>query len=356
MKKKIIWRNILPVILQTITRKPRYHPEDYELDHKMHWSREIWVSNIFRAYEWLFGREYGIRAEVSSSSRFENGQQIISYELYTLEAVLCAAEVAIREFLSEKLLPFKLYNLQLVTNPNYKDKKIQLPGIMFAIVLDVANNGTATSTSPITWSHTCTGSNLILAVLPDVISTNGTPTISSVTYNSVAMTSNSAASRLHAATDVYLLANPSTGSNTVSFAFSATAGQSAVGGAFSYSGANQSSTADANAHNSNIASGAKTVTVTTIANNCWVAATMANEGISPTLTLATHTERYNVANSSNGVSAGQDTNGPKTPAGGVSIGWTVGGSSLNWALSAASFAPVATGTTNHFLSLMGVGS
>ena len=57
-----------------------------------------------------------------------------------------------------------------------------------AIAYNVASTGTYTGTSPLTWSHTCTGSNLILIVGVIVESSSSNQNCTGVTYNGVAMT------------------------------------------------------------------------------------------------------------------------------------------------------------------------
>ncbi|MDE2020949.1 MAG: hypothetical protein KGJ13_11485, partial [Patescibacteria group bacterium] len=53
------YRWIIPTIFTWITNHPRelVTPE---------WSKKSWTHNVFRAYELIFGRRAGIRAEISS--------------------------------------------------------------------------------------------------------------------------------------------------------------------------------------------------------------------------------------------------------------------------------------------------
>lgn len=81
-----------------------------------------------------------------------------------------------------------------------------------AVAIDSANNGTqATTSTTMTWSHTCTGSNLMLVVFIAGM----TDTAPSVKYNNVSMTHQDTV--LDGSTGIYVftLANPSTGANNV---------------------------------------------------------------------------------------------------------------------------------------------
>src|SRR5690348_10828071 len=139
-------RHYLMLLVQKLTGHTRYHPENYELDRKTHWSKDIWVSNVFRAYEWLFGRGYGIRPELSSSTEFVNGKKVVNYELYSFEAVVCHIEVLIRNFLKKKLA-FEIYAYQFSVAPIGAAQKQLLPWISFSIALDTSTVGTNTTTS-----------------------------------------------------------------------------------------------------------------------------------------------------------------------------------------------------------------
>jgi len=93
-------RNFLTRMMATITRHPRYHPEEHELDHKTHWSSKVWVSNLFRAYEYLFGRGYGVRPEASTQVIKKDGKLYVTRHFFTLEALLAHVEVTIRGYFS----------------------------------------------------------------------------------------------------------------------------------------------------------------------------------------------------------------------------------------------------------------
>ena len=106
-----------------------------------------------------------------------------------------------------------------------------------AIALDVGtsggNNGGGTSH---TYSHTCTGSNLILFV--GVSTNSSSDLITGVTYNSVAMTlvDKQAGTSTNYSYLFYLI-NPATGANNV--VVSASSSTTIYSGAVSYTGAKQ---------------------------------------------------------------------------------------------------------------------
>ena len=204
-----------------------------------------------------------------------------------------------------------------------------------AIALDAVSNGTATTTSPLTWSHTCTGSDLILVVGVNIYSA-GTPNCSGVTYNGVSLTligsKRTYFSELGQISLWYLL-NPVTGANTVSVSFTGTVANCDAG-AVSYTGVAQSGQPDAVAGATTQTSANPSVTVTTVADNCWVVGLLGNTSGPSTANL---TERY-TPNASGFEGSYQDTNAPKTPAGGQAIGWTDAAPG-SWSMQAASFAP-----------------
>jgi len=197
-----------------------------------------------------------------------------------------------------------------------------------SIALDAtSNSGYLGSISSYSWSHTCTGDNRLLAFGCAYYYT----TITAVTYNSVALSFARGDAYSYVKSAVYYLIAPDTGENTIAVTF---AGNSAynTSGVVSYTGAKQSGQCDA-VNGANASGGAPTVSVTTVADNCWVFA-VENNGYGA-ITCA-NTERWNVLGNMAG-RGGSDTGGPKTPAGDQTMSWTGGGG--YWAMSAASFAP-----------------
>ncbi len=307
------------------------------------WSDKSWVHNTFRVYESIFGRKFGIKKE--SATYLENGK--LKIELYTFESTLAYLETLARNLFKINWLRIEVIQLQFAIPVN--TAHIQIPFISFAIALDVADTGTTTSSSPLTWTHTVTGSNPFLAIGSGV-SGASVPTTSAVTYNSASATkarSDSASGTVSGQSEssVWFKGNPSTGANTVSVSFS---GSACVAGAVSYSGAQSTNTADAVGGTIGTSTGAKSFNVTTIADNCWVfACGTISGGTTPAWNTPLQTSRWSTTQLVANDNVGQDTNGPKTPAGAVTMGWTAGGTSggtYRWAMTGASFAP-STGTT-----------
>lgn len=212
-----------------------------------------------------------------------------------------------------------------------------------ALAFDASAIKAFTAGSPVTFSHTCTGSDRILIVF--VWDTAGTSHgTTGVTYNGVSMTQIGTA-QTHPTTGVsstsawYLIA-PATGSNTISIATTTAGSTAAV--AMSYTGAKQSGQPDSNAKNSYNTTAHTTwsLSTTVVASNCWLAAGMVDDSNAPTAGAST-TMRQNSASGFGGF----DSNGTVS----------TGSQTLNFAFSSSgkqtgiivSIAPsVATATTN----------
>ena len=128
---------------------------------------------------------------------------------------------------------------------------------------------TNTDSYPLSFSHTVTGSDPILFVY---LYWNTSRTVSSVTYNGVSMTAVSTANDNGGGefSNVYYLAGPATGSNTVAITMSGSCSIEAV--AASYTGADQSTPIDASRYEAaNLETGTSySEALTTVADNCWV--------------------------------------------------------------------------------------
>lgn len=152
-----------------------------------------------------------------------------------------------------------------------------------AIVRDTqtgqASSGDVTS---LTYSHTCTGSNLILWVGTAQNVDNGTDHITGVTYNSVAMSakgntnSNGGSHR----SKLWVLLGPATGANNIVITSNNTTG--ITGLAVSYTGVKQSQTIPEGSLNNNTGTSI-TSSVTTVVNNSAVIMLASNNvGVSHT--------------------------------------------------------------------------
>lgn len=219
--------------------------------------------------------------------------------------------------------PFKIAGLLLLAGNVYG-----------AIAFDAAASNGTPSANPVTWTHTCTGSNLVLYVGVDVhIPLGGS--ITSASYNGVAMTliistqGSNGVSNTGFLNGIFYLANPATGAHTVSVSFAGGAA-SAEGGSISLTGVDQTTPVDASSCTTSV-TGEPSVTLTTIANNSWALDNV--DSFSGTATVgAGQTAQWN-----NALNSGSSI-GPITPAGATTMTWS--GLSVGWAQCAASFCPV----------------
>jgi len=142
-----------------------------------------------------------------------------------------------------------------------------------AIAFDTAVDGGNNTGTSLTWSHTCTGSLGLLIVGFAGDNIGGADDITSVTYNSVAMTladkQVNPSSGGDRNTYLYFLLGPATGAHNV--VISCSGSHLLQGGSASYTGVKASGQPDAHTVNAETSSSLKTLTtsVTTVADNCW---------------------------------------------------------------------------------------
>mgnify|MGYP001597421519 CR=1 FL=1 len=265
-KIQIHWDKILPKLMAILTRFPRYLPE-------IKWSDTSWTHNIFRVYEKIFWRRAGIRIEVTSGIR--DGVQ---YQYaHTFEAGCAILETKIREALSWRLAPFRVYIPVL-----YTPQGIPIPAspYLFAIAVDTQTTGGQTTTAnSLTWSHTCTGSdlNLIIGL------TNGANDTTGVTYAAAAATQD-AHSAIPAGTegaDIWRKTAPATGANNVVLSRTGTTSRM-TGVAASYTGSKQTGQPDAATTNTATSVTSITTSVTVVATNSWLVGSYDNNAEVPT--------------------------------------------------------------------------
>lgn len=199
-----------------------------------------------------------------------------------------------------------------------------------AIVFDSATNGSSTTGTSLTFSHTVTGSKTILFV--GGLGSTASDKWTGVTYNGVAMTRQYA---VQMGSDrwayLYYLIAPATGANNVVIS---SASDFISGNAVSYSGVKQTGFPDAS-NNNLLASGTpNTNTLTTVADNSWHI--MFGGAASGTPTAGTGST---IRGTANGNMAFFDGNTAKTPAGSDSIGMAGYNSSFNSVTIGVSIAP-----------------
>jgi hypothetical protein len=110
-----------------------------------------------------------------------------------------------------------------------------------ALAVDAFSSGTAGNSTTVSWSHTCTGSDRYLRVGVSIWQFGG-ETVSSVTYNGVALSQLSTADTGNAHAELWHLIAPDTGTNTVLVTLSGTP-QGIVAGAVSFTDAHQTTPA-----------------------------------------------------------------------------------------------------------------
>ena len=215
-----------------------------------------------------------------------------------------------------------------------------------AIAFDAVSTGGAVATS-LTIAHTCTGSDRILYAY---LNTNfGTDFAVTATYNGVPMTAvsnlqnSSASGRLY---DFYLI-NPASGTNNIVFTPNASANMNSVNA--SYTGVRQSAQPDASGTTSAAtASGAtRTLTFTTIADNCWQISGTHGGGDLPNASTG-FTSRATEGNGRLG-----DSNAALTPAGSKSMSITNSGAgTISLSMVGISISPAIPGLAGNFFMFM----
>lgn len=306
----------------------RYRPE-------IQWSGSSWTHNVFRCYELIFGRKFGIRPEMSA--RYSEG--VITYTCHSWESAFALTEQYVRLFFKGIVFAPKRVWIPLLQTP----QGFTFPSspFLFAIAFDTSVIGGAGSA---TWSHTCTGSNIGLFI--GMVTTSGLA--SAATYNSVSasLTDSIASTNGCTGQTLFFLANASTGSNTVSVTVGAGVFQ---GYSCSYSGVSAIDSHAANTVGTNQSSWPSSTTV--VAANCWLIAMGSGSGNFTGVTVAVGTVRqFNAGD--DGIA---DSNGT-VGTGSQNITFQRA-SAQNWSSVIASFSPAGgAAATPAFLAILGIGS
>lgn len=213
-----------------------------------------------------------------------------------------------------------------------------------AIAFDAASSNSGTTGTTLVWSHTCTGSNLVLVVGSEYLSLADASNITGITYGAQSLTfirkNRTDAGNVN--TELWYLIAPLTGPHDVTITWDVAPGGQ-EGGAVSLRGAKQSGQPDAHNGVSQGSSAAPSVSVTTVADQCWLVDSMGWFGSTTTAAAdAPQVERWNIPNISSRGGAGS-TKGP-VGIGATTMSWTLSVSNL-WGIAAASFAPAAVVST-----------
>lgn len=216
------------------------------------------------------------------------------------------------------------------------------------IAFDAASNsGYQAATSSATWNHTCTGSTRYLLVGVSMLSV--AQTVSGITYNGIALTFIGSQSSVSGAarTELWGLIAPATGTNVVSVTL--TGAIAWTGNASSYTGVHQTSPTESwnSAQATNVGAADATVNITTVADNAWVVDVIATDDAAITVG-AGQTQTGNVTGA--GGSGAMSYEGPKTPAGAVTMSWTDVGALATWVVGGIALRPVAAPSLITFIN------
>lgn len=182
-----------------------------------------------------------------------------------------------------------------------------------AIAFDASSGQDVASTNGLSFSHTCTGSNGMLLVSVY----NASTTVTSVTYNSVAMTLIDSSGTSNANVQLYYLIAPTTGANTL--VVSSSGGGVLGASSASYTGVKQSAQPDNSVRQSSGTS-PNTTTLTTVADNCWtVLGAVDQDGSLAASTGSTARDTRQAGSVRLGIF---DSNAAKTPPGSISMSVT----------------------------------
>lgn len=203
-----------------------------------------------------------------------------------------------------------------------------------AIAFDADSRGLgAAPSSSLTWSHTVSGTDRILIVGMNARST----TTAGVTYNGVAMTLAINKAYITGEVSLWYLSAPSTGANNV-IATLAGASTGLQGGGVSLTGVDQTSPIDAT-NSSSGSSITASVSVTTVADNCWVIDCMGQSSGPASITAnGSQTQHWDVTPVSS--SCGGSSKGPVSPPASTSMSWTINPSG-DWGDTVLSLLPAA---------------
>lgn len=318
-------KNFLPRLTATITRHPRYRPE-------LEWSAKSWTHNIFRCYEQIFGRRFGIKREISISTWLdENGAHVIRVA-HTWESAISIAEEHVRKMVTSlRWVPIRI-DIPVFWTP--QGFPVFASPYLFAIAHDAdSNNYTASNAGSYTTSHTVgAGSNRFIIAG----AAGSTVTVTGETYNGTSLTALTVTTGINNIYTDYLVA-PASGANNFVTSFSGGTSDIQLF-SISYSGVKQTAFPDASSFTQS-ATGNLTFTLTTIAANAWMWSLARNGSAGPCTASTGTTDR----SSGTRYFSGGDSNGALA-AGSNSMAWTTTGSASTTYGPTLSFAPATAAT------------
>jgi len=197
----------------------------------------------------------------------------------------------------------------------------------------------------VSWTHTCTGSNLVLTVEANLQGTTGF-SISGITYNSVALTTGAISGLGQGVmTHLWYLKGPTTGANTVSVTIQLPAGGSVGGmtGAISLTGVDQTTPVDVSTAGAIASATTVSLSTNTTKDNDWFIDSEYIQNIH-TLTSTNGTPRWGFLDTGDVALSSSSSRGPLTPPGSYAMGYTLSNASAsNYVI--VGFMPVQTAAT-----------
>ena len=232
--------------------------------------------------------------------------------------------------------------MRLVNLPatrNRKRRRWAPPGFA-GIRFDAASNsGVQTAQSTYSWSHSCNGGSRFLTV--DIALLSAGQTVTSITYNGVALTFIVAKNTITAVgrVECWGLVNPASGSNTIAVTLSGTI--TSAGTAVSYNNVHQTTPTEGTNGNeaTNVGAADATVDITSVADQCWIHAALATNDETVT---AGQTSRNNVSGIGQGSGANEDF-GPQA-ASTKTMNYTDVGAGFTWTIAGYAIRPLSAGT------------
>ncbi len=202
-----------------------------------------------------------------------------------------------------------------------------------------SNSGYNTADANYLWSHTCSGTDRYLVVGISMLSVAGS-SVSGITYNGVALGFLGAVSSVSGAvrSELWGVVAPDTGTHDIDVTLSAAL--DSIGSASSFTGVHQTSPVEGfnSASATNVGAADATVDITTVADNDWVIDNVATTDTAITVGTG-QTQRSNVSGALG--SGASSTEGPKTPAGAVTMSWTDVAGLATWSIGGIALRPIA---------------
>ncbi len=256
--------------------------------------------------DFFFPIKKKLRIEAISNALFD-GKGI-----YKVNREFCTFRSFIVHYWYELIYPFRLWKQLFEIDPigNW-----MLNPERGAIAIDNYNNSGDKTSSPWTFSHTCTGSNLVLVASTAVFTPN---TLNSVTYAAAAMTQIATANNNNYKAFSHYKLSPATGANNVVMTFSSTGNYGSTS-AISFSGADTSAIGNSNQGTGNGTSSSQNVTASA---NSYVVDCEKIEGGGSSLTVGANQTQIHQTTGGDGIEGSSYEQGTGT----VTMSWSWTGS------------------------------